>query len=80
MEKTFEKNPDDLGAVWDKAGAKGKFLSGSITVNGEQIRIVMFPNDKKTSDTQPSWRILRAKPKMDAAASPSEISPEDYPL
>ena len=61
MDKEFIKNPDELGAVWSRTSAKGRFLSGYIEHKGEKIQIVMFPIDKK-SENSPSFRILKSKP------------------
>lgn len=56
-----EKNPDELGALWSKAGAKGEYLTG--TING--VAVVCFKN---TSDNPkaPQWRVLKAKPRETA--------------
>ena len=55
-------NPDELGALWTKVGAKGEYMSG--TING--IAVVCFKNDRKTGN-QPDWRILKAKKREGAA-------------
>jgi hypothetical protein len=62
----FEKNPDDLGALWEKQSAKGPYMTG--TING--VNVVCFPN---TSDNPkaPTWRVLKSKPKGDMAQPPS---------
>lgn len=53
----YEKNDDELGALWIKDKGRGPYMTGRI--NGESV--VVFRNDKKTSDKQPDWRVLRAK-------------------
>ena len=54
-----EQNRDDeLGALWEKSGAKGPYLTG--TIGGQ--RVVVFKNDKKHSEKAPDWRVLKAKP------------------
>lgn len=54
------KNPDELGALWEKTSARGDFMTG--TINGQAV--VVFKNDKKTPGSkQPDWRVLKAKPR-----------------
>lgn len=73
----FEKNPDDLGALWMKSGAKGDYMTG--TINGQAV--VCFRN---TSDNPkaPAWRVLKSKPK-DGAERPTHnanVPPSDDPF
>lgn len=56
------KNPDELGALWEKSSARGPYMTG--TING--VAVVVFKNDKQT-DKQPDWRVLKSKPKIVAA-------------
>lgn len=51
------RNPDELGALWLKTNAKGQFMTG--TING--MAVVVFPNDRKTEDKQPDYRVLKAR-------------------
>jgi hypothetical protein len=53
----YEKNPDELGALWLKSGAKGDYMTGEI--NG--VKVVCFP--AKPSEKGPAWRVLKSKPK-----------------
>ena len=53
----FEKNPDELGALWAKNGAKGPYLTGEI--NG--VKVVCFP--AKPTEKGPAWRVLKSKPR-----------------
>lgn len=55
----YEQNPDELGALWEKETSRGTMLSG--TING--VKVVAFRNDRKTSDNQPDWRVLKARPR-----------------
>lgn len=54
----YEKDPNEVGALWIKSGRKGEFLSG--TINGEPV--VCFRNDRKTGK-QPDWRVLKSQPR-----------------
>lgn len=48
----------DFGALWNKESEKmGKYMSGEIEVLDRRIRIVVFSNKQKDSETQPDWRI-----------------------
>ena len=60
----FERNPDDLGALWRKTGSKGEYLTGEIN----DIKVVCFPN-RSDNPKAPAWRVLRSKPKPQADAA-----------
>jgi hypothetical protein len=56
------KNPDELGALWLKSGAKGDYMTG--TING--VPVVVFKNERKVEGSkQPDWRVLKSKPRED---------------
>jgi hypothetical protein len=57
----FEKNPDEMGALWVKEGKHGQYMTGVIN----DVRVVAFPA-KKTSEKSPDWRVLKSKPREDA--------------
>lgn len=53
----FEKDPDELGALWTKTSANGKtYMTGEI--NG--VKVVCWPA-KQTSDKSPDWRVMRPR-------------------
>lgn len=58
----YEKDENEIGALWEKTGGRGTFLSGQIELDGSVIRIVCFRTNS-TSDKAPAWRVLKAKPK-----------------
>jgi hypothetical protein len=64
----FEKNPDDLGALWEKSGPKGPYLTGEI--NG--VKVVCFPN-KSDNPKAPAWRVLKSKPKVEKSDADDSI-------
>jgi hypothetical protein len=68
----YEKNPDELGALWEKNGSKGPYLTGEI--NG--VKVVAFPVERK-SDKSPAWRVLKSKPREDAPVQRERISDDD---
>lgn len=58
------KNPDELGALWEKTSGRGQYFTGS--VNGQAV--VVFKNDRKQPGSKaPDWRILKAKPREDVS-------------
>jgi len=63
----FEKNPDEMGALWTKTDRKGQtFMSGEI--NGQKV--VVFATNS-TSAKAPHWRIFKSRPR-DAQAGQVE--------
>lgn len=62
------QNPDELGALWEKSGAKGPYMTG--TIGG--VKVVLFKNGNKSSEKQPDWRVLKSKPREDAAPAQND--------
>ena len=60
----FEKDPNELGALWEKQSARGTYMTG--TING--VKVVVFHNGKKNSEKSPDWRVLQSVPKGEQAA------------
>ena len=58
----FVKDPNELGVLWTKTGARGEYMTGQI---GDQ-KVVVFRNEKKRSEKSPDWRILKSKPRGEA--------------
>lgn len=57
------RNPDEIGALWEKTGARGAYFTGKI--NG--VAVVLFRNDKKKpGSNEPDWRVMVAKKKEPA--------------
>ena len=59
-----ERDPNELGALWVKTGRRGDYMTG--TING--VKVVVFKNDRKTSDKQPDWRVLKLEPREQKTA------------
>lgn len=57
-----DRDPDELGALWEKSSSRGPYMTG--TING--VKVVVFKNSRKSSDKQPDWRVLKSKPKATA--------------
>lgn len=69
---TYEKNPDNIGALWvakDDAGKpridknKNTFLTGVLEINGEKISITVIKNGFKKEDKHPDFKIMKSKGK-----------------
>jgi hypothetical protein len=72
----FERNPEELGALWLKRGAKGEYMTGEI--NG--VGVVCFPVTAKT-DKSPTWRVLKSKPKDETTpTSRPAVTDQDVPF
>lgn len=54
----FEKDPNEIGALWEHTGAKGQWFSG--VING--VKVVVFSTNAK-SEMAPTHRVLLSKPK-----------------
>ena len=53
-----------IGGFWAKEGQNGTYYTGNVTVNGEEVKIVCFPNKYATAENrQPTYRILKSKPR-----------------
>jgi len=68
----YTKDPNEIGALWTKTGAKGQYMTG--TINNE--RVVVFSNTNRKSDKAPHWRVLKAKKRED---DPRELADAIWP-
>lgn len=59
----FEKDPDEIGALWVKSGRKGDYMTGEIA--GQKV--VCFAVNSK-HEKAPTWRVLKSKPKTEDEA------------
>ena len=53
------KDPNEIGALWLKEGSKGPYMTGTIN----DVKVVVFRNDKRGSEKAPDWRVLKSKPR-----------------
>ena len=58
----YEKNPDELGALWLKTGAKGDYMTGEIG----GVKVFCTPT-KSENPKAPAWRVMKSKPREEAA-------------
>ena len=59
-------NPDEIGVLWEKDGANGKYFTG--TINGQKV--VVFANKFKKEERHPDWRVLISRPKEERGEEP----------
>lgn len=53
-----ERDPNEIGALWIRTGAKGEFLSGKI--NG--VDVICF-RSKSSNPKAPQWRVMKSQPR-----------------
>jgi hypothetical protein len=56
----------ELGALWTRQGNTGSYLTGKfrlkdIKENFDEVKIIVFPNNKKKSDGSPDFQIFLEK-------------------
>ena len=66
----YERDPNELGVLWEKSGRNGPWFSGSLEIDGQKVPIVVFRNGNKRSEKAPDWRILKAQKRDSADAEP----------
>lgn len=55
---------DELGGLWTRQGRNGEFLSGKLTIDGREVEVIVFPNDRKQpGEKTPDWRVYRSQPR-----------------
>ncbi len=54
----FEKDPNEIGVLWNKTSAKGSYFTGMI--NGENVVVFAIKSDNPKA---PNWRVLKAQPR-----------------
>ena len=58
--------PKSPGAIWERKGQKGPWLSIAIEIDGIKHNFVAFPNKNKKSTNSPDYWIEISKPKNDS--------------
>lgn len=66
----YDKDPNEIGALWEKAGKKGPYMTG--TING--VRVVLFRNGQKRGEKAPDWRVLKSQPRESTADDKGDTS------
>lgn len=71
-----EQDPNEIGALWEKDGPRGKYFTG--TIDGQ--RVVVFRNGNKRSEKAPDWRVLKSKPREAEPRSVDPLTDESIPF
>lgn len=53
---SYEKDENEIGALWEKQGKKGTYFTGKI---GDQPVVVFRNGNKKDGSKAPDWRVMR---------------------
>ena len=75
---SYEKKPDELGALWLKSGSKGQYMTGEI--NG--VKVFCTPTNSQNPKA-PTWRVMKSQPKPTegtAAQQPNTVTDESIPF
>lgn len=51
-----ERDPNEIGALWEKQGVKGTYFTGKI---GEQPVVIFKNGHKREGSNAPDWRVLK---------------------
>lgn len=78
----YEKNPDELGALWEKTGKGGTYFTGKIA--GQAV-VIFKVRDKRPDSNGPDWRVYKPKPRQEASTGdiwqpPPAPRDDDRPL
>lgn len=75
----YEKNPDELGVLWQKQSSAGNtFLSGKVTCancSHEQPVVVFGAKQPKKNNKAPDWTVMKSKPREDMPAPQPRVLP-----
>ena len=71
----FEKDPDEIGALWLKSGKKGDYMTGEIA--GQKV--VCFAVTAK-SEKSPTWRVMKSKPREEVQHGVQPVTSSDVPF
>ncbi len=70
----FEKDPNEIGALWEKKSSKGVYMTG--TING--VAVVCFRNSRgENNEKAPQWRVLKPKPREDTGPA-RDADPDSF--
>jgi len=50
----FEKDPNEIGALWEKSSARGPYMTGKIEGIGAVVLFKCKPSEKG-----PTWRVMK---------------------
>jgi hypothetical protein len=71
---SFQKDPNEIGALWVKTGRKGPYMTGTIEGIGS---VVCFATGKEGK--APQWRVLKSVPKDERQNDGGRTTEDDVP-
>lgn len=72
---------DKLGALWASKTSKGEtMLSGTITLNGQTLKIVAFKNNKRPGKADPDFQVFKSKPREETPSFSDPLETDDIPF
>ena len=57
-----ERDPNEIGALWEKQSAKGTYFTGKIS---DQPVVIFKNGNKREGSNAPDWRVLKPQAKAD---------------
>lgn len=76
-----ERDPNEIGALWEKQSAKGTYFTGKI---GDQPVVIFKNGNKREGSNAPDWRVLKPTPKDERAPAPpapvADVTDQDVPF
>jgi len=66
----FAKDPNEVGALWEKTGKAGTYFTGKI--HGEPV-VVFKVRDKRPDSNGPDWRVLKPTKQAPRRDEPVEV-------
>lgn len=77
----FERDPNELGVLWEKSGRNGTYFTGSLEIDGTKYPVVVFKNgNKKDGSKAPDWRILKPQKQEGRSAEERANGEQDVPF
>lgn len=74
---SYEKDPNELGCLWEKQGKHGTYFTGKI---GDQAVVVFKNGNKREGSKAPDWRVMKPVKQdreQDQRPTPPSVSDED---
>jgi len=70
---------EKIGALWiNESKAGKKYMSGSVTIEGVETKIILFKNDSENPKA-PAYNILKSKPRPDGGEAIRKVFVDDAP-
>lgn len=64
-----ERDPNEIGALWEKTGRNGTYFTGKV---GDQPVVIFKNGNKREGSNAPDWRVLKPQKQEPRAAVATE--------